>query len=67
MSDKINSAKEIHEFTVKLVDKLYEEGLIDNKEVIPDEMRELIVEAIKVELIENKDNNDVDQIELIKD
>ena len=56
MVDKTNDNVELHNFTVELVNKLFDEGLIDDKENIPDDIRELIIEAVKVSSKKNKDN-----------
>ena len=64
MNDKINDAIEIHDFAIELIDELVEEGIIDNKEITLDKIRDLIIETL---VEESKENSNVDQIELMKD
>lgn len=49
MSDKIAISKETHEFAEKLVDSLYNKGLITDKANIPDEMINTIIDAVRTE------------------
>ena len=49
MEDKINDDAALNDFALKLVDKLFDEGLIDDKENIPDDITDMIIEAMRVE------------------
>jgi len=49
VSDKIAISKETHEFAEKLVDSLYNKGLITDKANIPDEMINTIIDAVRTE------------------
>ena len=56
--------EEIHNLAVELIDELFEEGIIDNKEITLDEITDLIIETL---VEESKENSNVNQIELMKD
>jgi len=46
----INTKEEINSFTIKLVNELLKEGIIDNIEVIPQEITDMIILALKTDL-----------------
>lgn len=50
VKEVINTKEEINSFTIKLVNELLKEGIIDNIEVIPDEITKMITAALTADL-----------------